>query len=94
MTKRNYNSRIKEEDAMWYRRKTIYDLSYLKYQDINGYLDYWNSNATVPVNSSEIVNIKDNGDIIQEYVDYYEFNATVGLLSKYYRLRIQKSRSM
>lgn len=29
-------------------------------------------NATVPVNSSEIVNIKDNGDIIQEYVDYYE----------------------
>ena len=71
-SKRNYNSKIKEEDAMWYRRKTIYDLSYLKYQDINGYLDYWNSNATVPVNSSEIVNIKDNGDIIQEYVDYYE----------------------
>lgn len=64
--------RITEEDAMWYRRKNIYDLSYLKYQDINGYLDYWNSNATVPVNSSEIVNIKDNGDIIQEYVDYYE----------------------
>ena len=71
-SKRNYNSRIKEEDAMWYRRKTIYDLSYLKYQDINGYLDYWNSNATVPVNSSEIVNIKDNSDIIQEYTDYYE----------------------
>lgn len=70
--KRNYNSRITEEDAMWYRRKTIYDLSYLKYQDINGYLDYWNSNATVPVNSSEIVNIKDNSDIIQEYTDYYE----------------------
>lgn len=68
----DYNSRITEEDAMWYRRKTIYDLSYLKYQDINEYLDYWNSNATVPVNSSEIVNIKDNGDIIQEYVDYYE----------------------
>lgn len=68
----DYNFRIAEEDAMWYRRKTIYDLSYLKYQDINGYLDYWNSNATVPVNSSEIVNIKDNGDIIQEYVDYYE----------------------
>lgn len=64
--------RITEEDAMWYRRKNIYDLSYLKYQDINGYLDYWNSNATVPVNSSEIVNIKDNSDIIQEYVDYYE----------------------
>ena len=57
---------------MWYRRKIVYDLSYLKYQDISGYLDYWNSNATVPVNSSEIVNIKDNGDIIQEYVDYYE----------------------
>lgn len=71
-SKRNYNSRIKEEDAMWYRRKIVYDLSYLKYQDINGYLDYWNSNATVPVNSSEIVNIKDNSDIIQEYVDYYE----------------------
>lgn len=71
-SKRNYNSRITEEDAMWYRRKTIYDLSYLKYQDINGYLDYWNSNATVPVNSSEIVNIKDNSDIIQEYTDYYE----------------------
>ena len=71
-SKRNYNSIIKEEDAMWYRRKTIYDLSYLKYQDINGYLDYWNSNATVPVNSSEIVNIKNNSDIIQEYVDYYE----------------------
>lgn len=71
-SKRNYNSKIKEEDAMWYRRKTIYDLSYLKYQDINGYLDYWNSNATVPVNSSEIVNIKNNSDIIQEYVDYYE----------------------
>ena len=71
-SKRNYNSKIKEEDAMWYRRKTIYDLSYLKYQDINGYLDYWNSNATVPVNSSEIVNIKDNSDIIQEYTDYYE----------------------
>lgn len=68
----DYNSRITEEDAMWYRRKTIYDLSYLKYQDINEYLDYWNSNATVPVNSSEIVNIKDNSDIIQEYVDYYE----------------------
>ena len=49
-----------------------FDLSYLKYQDINGYLDYWNSNATVPVNSSEIVNIKDNSDIIQEYTDYYE----------------------
>lgn len=71
-SKRNYNSRIKEEDAMWYRRKTIYDLSYLKYQDINGYLDYWNSNVTIPINSSKIVNIKDNGDIIQEYVDYYE----------------------
>lgn len=74
----DYNSgkvprnRITEEDAMWYRRKTIYDLSYLKYQDINEYLDYWNSNATVPVNSSEIVNIKDNSDIVQEYVDYYE----------------------
>lgn len=71
-SKLNYISGISEEDAMWYRRKTIYDLSYLKYQDINGYLDYWNSNATVPVNSSEIVNIKDNGDIVQEYVDYYE----------------------
>ena len=71
-SKRNYNSRIKEEDAMWYRRKTIYDLSYLKYQDINGYLDYWNSNATVPINSSKIVNIKNNSDIIQEYADYYE----------------------
>lgn len=71
-SKRNYNFRIPEEDAMWYRRKIVYDLSYLKYQDINGYLDYWNSNATVPVNSSEIVNIKDNSDIIQEYVDYYE----------------------
>ena len=71
-SKVNYNFRIPEEDAMWYRRKIVYDLSYLKYQDINGYLDYWNSNATVPVNSSEIVNIKDNGDIIQEYVDYYE----------------------
>lgn len=71
-SKVNYNFRITEEDAMWYRRKIVYDLSYLKYQDINGYLDYWNSNATVPVNSSEIVNIKDNGDIIQEYVDYYE----------------------
>lgn len=75
---KEYNSgkgskaRITEEDTMWYRRKIVYDLSYLKYQDINGYLDYWNSNATVPVNSSEIVNIKDNGDIIQEYVDYYE----------------------
>ena len=57
---------------MWYRRKTIYDLSYLKYQDINGYLDYWNSNATVPINSSKIVNIKNNSDIIQEYADYYE----------------------
>lgn len=74
----DYNSgkvprnRITEEDAMWYRRKTIYDLSYLKYQDINGYLDYWNKNVTVPINSSEIVNIKDNSDIIQEYVDYYE----------------------
>lgn len=71
-SKVNYNFSIPEEDAMWYRRKIVYDLSYLKYQDINGYLDYWNSNATVPVNSSEIVNIKDNGDIIQEYVDYYE----------------------
>lgn len=71
-SKVNYNFRIPEEDAMWYRRKIVYDLSYLKYQDINGYLDYWNSNATVPVNSSEIVNIKDNSDIIQEYVDYYE----------------------
>ena len=71
-SKRNYNSKIKEEDAMWYRRKTIYDLSYLKYQDINGYLDYWNSNATVPINSSKIVNIKNNSDIIQEYADYYE----------------------
>lgn len=68
----DYNSRITEEDAMWYRRKTIYDLSYLKYQDINGYLDYWNKNVTVPINSSEIVNIKDNSDIVQEYVDYYE----------------------
>lgn len=68
----DYNSRITEEDAMWYRRKTIYDLSYLKYQDINEYLDYWNSNVTVPINSSEIVSIKDNSDIIQEYVDYYE----------------------
>lgn len=68
----DYNSIITEEDAMWYRRKTIYDLSYLKYKDINEYLDYWNSNATVPVNSSEIVNIKDNSDIIQEYTDYYE----------------------
>ena len=71
-SKKNYNSRITEEDAMWYRRKTIYDLSYLKYQDINGYLDYWNKNVTVPINSSEIVNIKDNSDIVQEYVDYYE----------------------
>lgn len=71
-SKVNYNFEIPEEDAMWYRRKIVYDLSYLKYQDINGYLDYWNSNATVPVNSSEIVNIKDNSDIIQEYVDYYE----------------------
>lgn len=71
-SKRIYNSRITEEDAMWYRRKTIYDLSYLKYQDINEYLDYWNSNVTIPINSSEIVNIKDNSDIIQEYADYYE----------------------
>lgn len=71
-SKRSYNSKIKEEDAMWYRRKTIYDLSYLKYQDINGYLDYWNSNVTIPINSSKIVNIKNNSDIIQEYVDYYE----------------------
>ena len=71
-SKKNYNSRITEEDAMWYRRKTIYDLSYLKYQDINGFLDYWNKNVTVPINSSEIVNIKDNSDIVQEYVDYYE----------------------
>lgn len=71
-SKRNYNSRITEEDAMWYRRKTIYDLSYLKYQDINGYLDYWNSNVTIPINSSKIVNIKNNSDIIQEYADYYE----------------------
>lgn len=71
-SKKSYNSRITEEDAMWYRRKTIYDLSYLKYQDINGYLDYWNSNVTIPINSSKIVNIKDNSDIIQEYVDYYE----------------------
>ena len=71
-SKKSYNSRITEEDAMWYRRKTIYDLSYLKYQDINGYLDYWNSNVTVPINSSKIINIKDNSDIVQEYVDYYE----------------------
>ena len=71
-SKKIYNFRITEEDAMWYRRKTIYDLSYLKYQDINGYLDYWNKNVTVPINSSEIVNIKDNSDIVQEYVDYYE----------------------
>lgn len=71
-SKKNYNSRITEEDAMWYRRKTIYDLSYLKYQDINGYLDYWNSNVTIPINSSKIVNIKDNSNIVQEYVDYYE----------------------
>lgn len=71
-SKKSYNSRITEEDAMWYRRKTIYDLSYLKYQDINGYLDYWNSNVTIPINSSKIVNIKDNNNIVQEYVDYYE----------------------
>lgn len=71
-SKRNYNLRIPTKNTMWYRRKTIYDLSYLKYQDINEYLDYWNSNVTVPINSSEIVNIKDNSDIIQEYVDYYE----------------------
>ena len=71
-SKKSYNSRITEEDAMWYRRKTIYDLSYLKYQDINGYLDYWNSNVTIPINSSKIVNIKDNSNIVQEYVDYYE----------------------
>lgn len=71
-SKRNYNLRIPTENTMWYRRKTIYDLSYLKYQDINEYLNYWNSNVTVPINSSEIVNIKDNSDIIQEYVDYYE----------------------
>lgn len=64
--------RITEEDAMWYRRKNIYDLSYLKYQDINGYLDYWNSNVTIPINNSEIINIKDNSNIIQEYADYYE----------------------
>lgn len=67
-----HRSRITEEGAMWYRKQTIYDLSYLKYQDINEYLDYWNSNVTIPINSSEIVNIKDNSDIIQEYVDYYE----------------------
>lgn len=71
-SKKNYSYRITEEDAMWYRRKTIYDLSYLKYQDINGFLDYWNKNVTVPINSSEIVNIKNNSDIVQEYVDYYE----------------------
>ena len=67
-----HRSRITDEGAMWYRKQTIYDLSYLKYQDINEYLDYWNSNVTIPINSSEIVNIKDNSDIIQEYVDYYE----------------------
>ena len=71
-SKKNYNSRITEENAMWYRRKTIYDLSYLKYQDINGYLDYWNSNVIIPINNSEIINIKDNSNIIQEYADYYE----------------------
>ena len=72
-SKRNYNSRIKEEDAMWYRRKTIYDLSYLKYQDINDYLDYWNKKETsVPVSSNEIINIKHNSEIVNEYVDYYE----------------------
>lgn len=69
---RDYRYKITDEDAMWYRKKTIYDLSYLKYKDINEYLDYWNSNVTVPINSSEIVNIKDNSDIVQEYVDYYE----------------------
>lgn len=71
-SKINYNLRIPTENTMWYRRKTIYDLSYLKYQDINEYLNYWNSNVTIPINSSKIVNIKDNSDIIQEYVDYYE----------------------
>ena len=71
-SKRNYNSRIKEEDAMWYRRKIVYDLSYLKYKDINGYLDYWNSNATVPVNSSEIVNIKNNSDINKNDICYID----------------------
>ena len=83
-SKGNYNSRITEEDAMWYRRKIVYDLSYLKYQDINGYLDYWNSNAKVPISSSKIINIKGKDDVIQEYVDYYEliYN-TIDLESKH-----------
>ena len=83
-SKVNYISGISEEDAMWYRRKTIYDLSYLKYQDINGYLDYWNSNAKVPISSSKIINIKGKDDVIQEYVDYYEliYN-TIDLESKH-----------
>ena len=70
---RNNRFRITEEDAMWYRRKTIYDLSYLKFQDINDYLDYWNKKETsVPVSSNEIINIKHNSEIVNEYVDYYE----------------------
>ena len=72
-----FNYRITEEDAMWYRKKTVYDLSYIEYQDIKDYLDYWNSDAVVPISSSEIVEIKSSSDIIQEYVDYYELVCSI-----------------
>ena len=79
-----YGMQINNDNAIWYRKKSIYDLSYLKYQNINDYLDYWNSNAKVPISSSKIINIKGKDDVIQEYVDYYDliYN-TIDLESKH-----------
>ena len=67
----------------FYRDKSEYDLSFLKLNSLDDYINYWKSEPDVPASYTGKINIKNNHDIVTEKVDYYEIiYRTIDLESK------------
>ena len=67
----------------FYRNKSEYDLSFLKLNSLDDYINYWKSEPDVPASYTRKINIKNNQDIVTEKVDYYEIiYRTIDLESK------------
>ena len=67
----------------FYRNKSEYDLSFLKLNSLDDYINYWKSEPDVPASYKKKIDIKNNPDIVTEKVDYYEIiYRTVDLESK------------
>ena len=67
----------------FYRKKSKYDLSFLKLNSLDDYINYWKSNPDVPVSYYRVIDIKNDQNIVKEKIDYYEIiYRTVDLESK------------